>query len=355
MEQRHIMKSNHTVFSKFNRYILLVILCIFLAALLTAASFLFFEKKLLPGSELSQNSAKSKYHFAFICSDSSNHFNSAVYKSAQGTARLNNDYLEFMGKNLAVTYSRNELMEIAIDAKVDGIILQGDESEELSRMIDDAASAKIPVVTFGTDNTVSARKSYVGFGYYELGQTYGKQLLRLEKDTPQKVLVLMTPDADDPSQNIILAGMKDTIEKTDNAKYFSFITEAIPSSTKFEAEEKISNIIMRTPQLPDIIVSLNETYTTCICQALVDYNKVGSSKVIGFYSNDTILTSIQKGIINSSITVNTSQMGKYCVEALNEYLKNGYVNEYMPADIEVITKDNALYYSNASESAEDDN
>jgi len=349
------MKSNHPVLLKFNRYILLVILCVCLISILTAASFLLFEKQLLPSAENSQNTVRYKYHFAYICSDSSNHFNSAVYKAADQTAKLDHDYLEFMGKDLAVTYSRNELMEIAIDAKVNGIIVQGNESDDLTKLINSAASAGIPVVTFGTDNKVSARKSYVGFGYYELGQTYGKQLLKLEKDDPQKVLVLMTPDAEDPSQNIILAGMKDTIEKTDNAKYFSFITEAIPSSTKFEAEEKISNIIMRTPQLPDIIVALNETYTTCICQALVDYNKVGSCKVIGFYSNDTILSSLEKGIINSSITVNTSQMGKYCIEALNDYLTNGYVNEYMPADIEVIDKNNALYYSDTSESTEDDN
>ena len=42
--------------------------------------------------------------------------------------------------------------------------------------------------------------------------------------------------------------------------------------------------------------------------------------------------------------MNTRQMGEYCIEALKEYEETGYVNEYMPADIRVITADNISEY-----------
>ena len=96
--------------------------------------------------------------------------------------------------------------------------------------------------------------------------------------------------------------------------------------------------------LPSMIVCLNETDTTCACQALVDYNRVGDTQVYGFYTNSTILSAIQKNIMTATVTVNTSQMGKYCIEALGEYEDYGYVNEYLPADIEVITADNVGNY-----------
>lgn len=298
---------------------------------------------------LEEESIPYQYHYAYICSNSSSHYNISVYDAAYETAELNKDYLEFMGKNLSTTYSRNELMEIAIDAGVDGIIVQADESEEMTALITKADSISIPVVTIGTDNTIAPRQSYVGFGYYELGQKYGKQLLKMERDEVQNVLVLLTPDLEDSSQNIIMSGINDMVNKLDDGKHFNFTIEAIPNSSKFDAEESISSMIMHTQTLPDIIIALNETYTTCLCQALVDYNRVGESQIIGFYVNDTILSAIEKGILDSSVTINTPQLGTYCIEALNEYIENGYVNEYMPADIEVITSENVQYYENLDE------
>ena len=67
-------------------------------------------------------------------------------------------------------------MELSIDAGVDGIIVEAGEREEMKELIDLADSKGIPVITVGSDNTSSARKSYVGFGYYDLGTNYGKEI-----------------------------------------------------------------------------------------------------------------------------------------------------------------------------------
>ena len=319
--------------------------------LVTAACIIYFRKqvKLLP--EYKSATAEYNHHYAFICSDSSDNFYNSVYESARETAEMNKDYLEFMGKNLAVTYTKYELMEIAIDAKVDGIIVEAEESDTMTDLIDQANAAGIPVITVGADDTSSKRQSFVGFGYYDLGQNYGKQILKNVKDENQEVLVLMSPDAADSSQNIIFQGMKETIDKSDNSKYFTLTTMAIPDTSKFGAEEMISSLMMDESKLPSMIVCLNEINTTCACQALVDYNRVGDTSVYGFYTNSTILSSIQKNIITATVTVNTSQMGKYCIEALQEYEDYGYVNEYMPADIEVVTADNAGAYIKSQEEA----
>ena len=129
---------------------------------------------------------------------------------------------------------------------------------------------------------------------------------------------------------------------------------AVPDTSAFGAEESISALIVRNDKLPDVIICLNEIYTTCVCQALVDYNRVGESVVYGFYENSTILSSISKNIIYATITMNTRQMGSYCIEALKEYEESGYINEYMPVDVRVVTADNIDDYLNESKGEDAD-
>lgn len=321
-----------------------IILCIAVMVTLTAACVIYFREqvKMIPKN----NNAAVEYdhHYAFICADPKDGFYNAVFDSADRTAKMNKDYLEFMGRNLEVSYSKYELMKIAIDANVDGIIVEADESDTMTELIKEANKKKIPVVTVGTDDTSSTRQSYVGFGYYELGQKYGKQILHNIKDKNQEILVLMSPETSGAGQNIIFQGIKETIDKSDDSKYLHLDTMVIPSDSNFGAEERISSMMMDDAKLPSMIVCLNEIDTTCACQALVDYNRVGDTIVYGFYTNSTILSSIQKNIITASVTVNTSQMGKYCIEALQEYEDYGNVNEYMPSDIDVVTADNVKNY-----------
>lgn len=294
--------------------------------------------------EAGENERPIGSHYAFICENIQDGFYGSVYSGAYEAAEKKGDYLENMGGSLASAYDKYELMELSIDAGVDGIIVDAGESEAMRELIDRADSEGIPVITVGRDNTSSARRSYVGFGYYDLGINYGKELLKRATDEKKRVLILMSPDAEDSSQNIIFQGIKETIERSGATASFKLETMAVPDTSAFGAEESISALIMKNDELPDVMICLNEIYTTCVCQALVDYNKVGQTLVYGFYENSTILSSIQKNIIYATVTMNTSQMGDYCIEALNEYRESGYVNEYMPVDVIVVTADNLDSY-----------
>ena len=325
---------------------LIIILSLSAMVIATACSIIFFRTQLKRLPAATEGFETYGHHYAFICSDLQDNFNNAVFEAAREAFLTDGDYLEFMGKNLNTLYARNDLLKIAIDAKVDGIIIESDESDEMTRLINKANDEGIPVITMGTDNTSSERKSFVGFGYYDVGQNYGKELLKQIRDEPQTVLILMKQDTDNSSQNIIFQGIKDTINKSESNKYFRLRTMAVSETSTFGAEESISSLIMGDEELPDMIICLNELYTTCAAQALVDYNRVGETNVYGFYSNNTILQSIDKNILSATITVDTEQMGRYCVDAIREYEKYGFVNEYLPADIEVITAENVDNYLN---------
>ena len=84
-------------------------------------------------------------------------------------------------------------------------------------------------------------------------------------------------------------------------------------------------------------------------QAVIDYNRVGKTNIIGYYDSDTILNAVQKEIIFSTISMDTAQMGKYCVNALNDYLDEGYVSDYYTVDTYVVDQDNINEYLEGEE------
>jgi ribose transport system substrate-binding protein len=79
---------------------------------------------------------------------------------------------------------------------------------------------------------------------------------------------------------------------------------------------------------------------------------VGQTIVYGFYENSTILSAIRKNIIYATVTMNTSQMGSFCIEALKEYEEYGLTNEYLPVDVRVVTVDNISDYIREKEGEE---
>ncbi len=311
----------------------------------TIAALVFFKLRVNDVIRSTEPVMPQEAHYAFICKNSSDSFYKAVYDAACKEGERLDCSVEFMGKDLSTDYSRNELMKIAIRAKVDGIIVEADETEEITDLIAEAGEKGIPVVTIGSDSTGSTRQSYVGAGFYALGQMYGEKIL---KDSPEKgnmsVLVLVSPNENDSNQNIIYGGIQDTLNRSGRAGDFLISTEAINGREPFEAEESISELIRNTQKLPDVIVCLDELNTSCMYQALINYNRVGETMVYGYYMDESILSAIEKNIISATALIDTEEIGRYSVDALNEYISAGIVNEYQPVDITLIDSTNVKDY-----------
>ncbi len=296
-------------------------------------------------------------HYALITDDMENSFWDAVYEGTKEEGDKSGSYVERLGKNLAVAYTKEELMEIAIDSHVDGIILEADESERTTQLIEKASQNGIPVVTVLSDSANSTRKSYVGISNYNLGGEYGKQIMKLLNGEHQKVLILMNVNTEDSAQNIIYTAIQETLAKAGvDMSLIDIDTAAISDDGAFSAEESIRDIFMDAENLPDIMICLNELNTTSVYQAVVDYNKVGIINIIGYYSSDTILKAIDRNVIQATISVDTAQMGRYCVQALDEYILTGHVSEYFSVDISQITAENVEEYlpSEGEDAAEED-
>ena len=232
----------------------------------------------------------------------------------------------------------------------------------MTALINEAVEREIPVVTVMKDNTQSERQSYVGISSYNLGREYGKQVCKLAKqyenkeqksDSALNVMVLINANAEDTSQNMVYSSIQETIEGTYKSdQKINIVAKALNSQGAFAAEEAIRDIFMGVDQLPDIIICLNEINTTCVYQAVVDYNKVGVINIIGYYDSQTILKAIERNVIYATVSVDAKALGEYSIEALTEYDQMGHVSNYYSVDTTVIDADNVHNYLGGDASEE---
>ncbi len=281
-------------------------------------------------------------HYAFVAEDSDSDFWQEVFKSANEQAREYNIYLEDLRTGLGGDFSIEELLRIAVNSKMDGIVYSGGANEEVSALIDKAADAGIGVVVLQNDVETSKRQCYVGLNYYELGQMYAIEIDRLIESgtTPGTVDILVDGDMAEGASNLIVMAIEDHLrEKTEeNGEEVlpEIVVTRIEAEDIFSAEESIRNIFLEKENLPNIMLCVNSVYTRCAYQAVVDYNLVGQIQIIGYFANDTILDAVDKQVIFSTVSIDTDEMGKSCIQALYEYNSMGYTNSYLPVGIEVV-------------------
>lgn len=325
--------------------------------LFIVAALIYFETHIAVSEILSKESdIDYKVEYALVTRDTSDDFWTPVYEEMSKYGDANDVYVQWMGKNITSDYSWQELMEIAIESNVDGIIVEADDSDESQYWINRAENIGIPVVTVRTDSQMSNRISYVGVSYYNLGTEYGNLIMSAVQEITDNedsdgmnldisddtihVMVLMNKDTSDTTQNTILLAIQEQLNKNEELPIKIEVNPVLIDNTNdFAAEESIQDLI-KTPDSSEIIVCLGQTNTVSLYQALVDQNRVGEIVIIGYSDSDTILNGIQKNIIYASITADVEQLGKSCIEALKEYSKYGRASDYYSVNFTVINADN---------------
>ena len=279
-------------------------------------------------------------HYAFIAEDSESDFWKEVFEAASAQSKDYNAYLEDIGTELGRDYSTEDLLRIAVNSHMDGIVYSGGTNDRVRKLIDRASDSGIGVVVLQNDVETSRRQCYVGLNYYELGQMYALQVEKIipaEEMKGKTVDILVDGDMSEGAANLIVMAMEDHIrEGNEEENLPEIVVKRIDAEDIFSAEEKIRNIFLEKEKLPDVMLCVNSVYTRCAYQAVVDYNLVGQIQIIGYFANDTILDAVDKQVIFSTISVDTTEMGRSCIQALYEYNNMGYTNSYLPVGIEVV-------------------
>ncbi len=335
--------------------ILLSVAAIFIVA------FLYFRINISKARE-DENVRLYKRYYVMICDDINSSFWQHVYQGAADAAESMDAYVELFGHGLNEDYSPEELMEMAISSKVDGIMVLGNEEDEMTALIDRSADLGIPVVTMYSDSPSSKRCSFVGVSAFNIGREYGRQIvnarnekLRIgagtedaDQDSAEPVAVTIFFDDNNRlyDQSVILSGINDALSREAADAEFLIRTVAVDNSNPFSVEESMRDVFM-DEEVPDILVCLSELDTTCAYQAAIDHNMVGNVYILGYYDSEKILNALSRNVLYSTLAVDTSEMGRYCVEALNEYVEMGNTSQYFSTDVTIIDRGNVSSYLNS--------
>lgn len=313
---------------------------------------IYFQKN-LDQVDLGEGEGAASYakHYLMISGEENTLMWDSIYKSASEAAEDADAYVELIQTGHDSDYTKEDYLRIGIASKVDGIILEADGSNEERELIQEAADQNIPVVTVLTDDSSSARISFVGLNSYQLGNAYTEQILGLLKEhEPTQVLLLSNSQSKTQETNLVYYQIKKELEEKKKDYQSVNISEySIDSSSDFDTEEFVRDIFVSEENLPDVLVCMDEVVTECVYQALVDYNQVGNVDVVGFYYSDVILDAISKGIISSAIALDMDEIGRYSINALEEYSSLGHTSSYYSVGQNVITRANVGSYRTEGE------
>lgn len=320
--------------------------------LLIGVGMVYHEKAKKEAGVETKDRTDYRYHVAIISENPTDSFWKKIYQGAKDAGKKDQILIENFGETLSGEYSTEELMEMAIAAKVDGIIVQVSDEEAVTEQINKAAVRDIPVITIRSDAPASKRVSFVSGNDYAIGEMYGNQISNIaqkkadEEGRKIRVTVLLNSEERNASPNVIFTAISETTASI--ASKIELTSKVIDNTGMFESEENIRNLILDS-SYPDIIVCMSSVDTSSAIQCVVDYNKVGQTSIIGYYAQKDTLEGIQKGIVESSVLINPIEWGKTAEQGMQEYFENRHISEYLTVSPELITADNIEKYTEQKE------
>ncbi|MRH41470.1 substrate-binding domain-containing protein [Aquibacillus halophilus] len=214
-----------------------------------------------------------------------------------------------------------EQIELAIYSKMDGIIVQGldtDEFKELTKV--KAASYGIPIITVANDvpSAESLRKTYVGSNQYLAGELIAEQLIADMGASGE--VILMLDSKQEFYQKQRLKGIQDYLKDYPNI-------EMIEATTEDAGEHGIAltkDLLNRYPNV-DAFIAVNSNFTEDIIEEIERRSKVIPYHIYSFDDNRASLSLLKQGKLDGMIEQSPQKMGERSVKLMMEWLNNDTV------------------------------
>ncbi len=232
-------------------------------------------------------------------------------------------------------------IEAAIAQKVDGIVISPKDVDALVPAIEEANSAKIPVVT--VDRTINKQElllGHVGADNVEGGRLQARYVLDQfkNKQGPAKIILLRGEPGSSPERDRS-AGILDVVNA--NKDKLQIVFDQTAHFRRAEAATVMENAITAVPQF-DAVIAENDEMIEGASQVIKAKGLEGKVLMVGFDAIDETLQHIKEGTINATIE---QWPGKQSAGALN-LLYNDLAYGKQPAQKinfitpTLITKDN---------------
>jgi ribose transport system substrate-binding protein len=295
------------------------ILCYFTAA---SALKVFHSDWKLPHTS---DQSKSKYRLVLITQELDTPFWDKVGEGALMQAKKEGVSLEVWGSYGHDQDDFLKKVEIAIESKVDGIIVQGLDSDEFNNLTKiKAAFYGIPIITVANDVPMeeSLRRTYVGSNQYLAGAMIARQLL--SDMGPAGSVILMCDSHKEYFQTQRLKGMQEVLKNYPNV-------HSIYAETPDTREQVIAttqDLLNRFPNV-DAFIAVNTNIVGAMIQEIGKRSQVEPYYIYSFDDGPESLSLLKQGKLDGMIEQSPKMMGKVSVSVIMKWLRG----ETVPLDM----------------------
>ena len=255
-----------------------------------------------------------------------------IYLGAEEVSRENDAALAlYTGKSNAESISIQALFNYASYLNADGVIAYMEGDAGRLDVPQKSGGEAIPLVTIGTYIPNLPQLSYIGANYSEIGKITAREIMDSIGPSGKAILLDSSEDSDTNHSNL-MTGLFGAISSRPD---ISIKTLQFERASSFSKEDYLRQQLASEESL-ELIVALTEQNTILAAQSVRDLNLSGKVKIIGFGDSDDCRSYFEKKIVTKLISVKTQDIGKKAVQELFEYLKSGYANSFVSADVEVL-------------------
>ncbi len=227
------------------------------------------------------------------------------------------------------------IVEDAINKRVDGIVLAPTHKDALVPIVERAAREKIPVAIFdsgiGTENYVS----YVATNNLQ-GGAVAAERLAAKLGGKGKVAILGV-QAGSVSTEQREQGFQDTIKQ----KYpgIEIVAFQYGDADRARSLDRATDILTAHPELNGFFAS-NESSTVGVVQALKQKGLAGKVILVGFDSSPNLIDDLKAGAIDSLVLQNPFKIGYESVKAMVAKLNGQTPPRVIDTGVKLLTMDN---------------
>lgn len=256
------------------------------------------------------------YRLVLITRDVETPFWDKVASGALKQAKENGASLEVWGSYGNNTEDFLKKMEIAIHSKVDGIIIQGLDTEDFKQLTKIKASFYgIPIITVANDVPMSEslRKTYIGSDQYKAGELIAKQLVSDMGAIGE--VVLMYDRQQEYYQTQRLNGIKDVLKNYPEVQ----IMYAETSDSREQTIASTQDVLNQMPEV-DAFIAVSADVVGAMIQEISRRYQVEPFYIYSFDDGPDSLPLLEQGKLDGIIKQSPKEMGEKSVQLLLEWL-----------------------------------
>lgn len=275
-----------------------------------------------------------RYHIVLIEQERYHPYWEMIEKGAEIAAERYGMDIEFTGPVRNNMDEQIHLLEKAIAARVDGIIVQGLNGERFTPVIDKAVQRGIPVVTIDTDAPASHRLAYVGTDNEAAGESMGRFVAETTGGSGKIGVIIGSELAENQLQR--LQGLKNIVKQYTDLEIVDVRSSNI---SHMEAIQQAAGMLKAYPDI-SIMVGTSATDALGVLQAAKSLKR-DSLTIVGFDNQEETLDAILRGEIKATIAQQPFLMGDTAVKLLHEHFEGKALRSEYYTEVMVLDKHNA--------------